>query len=77
MPYLLLFIGLINAGPEFKAKFVDFHVGLICVVVATSFFYVATLQLHLLVLGFVVALSQHFCHVFNVCLLSNLSRQSL
>ena len=35
-----LFIGLINVGPKFEAKFVDFHAGPMSV-------FVATLQLHL------------------------------
>ena len=35
--------------------------------------FVMTLQSPSFALGFVVALLQHFCHVFNVCLLSSLS----
>ena len=30
-----LFLGLLNAGPEFKVEFVDFHAGLVSLFVAT------------------------------------------
>ena len=49
LSYLLLFIGFINAGLEFKAEFVDFHVGPMSFFVATLFVCVATLKLHLCV----------------------------
>ena len=42
IPSAFLFIGLLNAGTEFEAEFVDFYVGLMSV-------FVATLQLHLCV----------------------------
>ena len=47
LPYLLLFIGVINVGPEFEAEFVDFHAGPMSVFGVTLFIYVETLQLHL------------------------------
>ena len=49
VPSSFLFIGLLNAGPEFEAQFVDFHTGLASVFVATLFVYVASFHLHLCV----------------------------
>ena len=47
----------------------DFKIIPIVVFVATIIVYVATLQLVGASLGFVSFLSQHFFHVFNLCLL--------
>ena len=58
LPYLLLFIGVINVGPKFEAEFVDFHAGPMSVFGATLFICVETLQLYLRVFwlccGFVI-----------------------
>ena len=36
VPYLFLFIGLINVGSEFQVDFVDFKAGIIATIVAMS-----------------------------------------
>ena len=47
----------------------DFKISLSVVFVATLIVYATTLQLVGASLGFVSFLSQHFLHVFNLCLL--------
>ena len=46
----------------------DFHVRPFDVFVVTMFVYVATFQLTYVSSGFVVALSQYFCHLITFCL---------
>ena len=45
LPYLFLLLGLINDGPKFYAKTVDFDVGSADVFVETKLIFVTTLQL--------------------------------